>query len=847
MTHRQTKLVTRSAKSKSPVKEDSVVLQNKDLFAKFELELRSPDKILQHEGFDYYDKMLDTDAHVYSIITTRKMGAGSFPYKLIPKNDSTEAFEQMTFIQFLLNEIPIENHFFDILDAIPKGFSIHEIVSRPTDENDDFQNKIIINRLISHPQQHFIFKVKKKTGYDLYFKPADFGDEKKMPMENFLHASFDSSSPYGKPLLEKLYWYYWFKKETGFKFWAIFLEKFGGPTAIMKYPSGDTSNALQLAANEALEDLQNSSGISLPDSFSLDFAKVSQGDISYQNMIDACNAEMSKAALGATQTVEEGRRGSYALSRTHTDVRAEYKLHDVRILRKAIQPQIINRYTKINYSNPLPPTIEFIIPVDNTTLDKPDPDHKGSVTDESLRLMELVERMVALKYGGPTSGDFGHPGRPGQVGGSGAAGGNRPASRDRRTTGGGRTSRGGKRSPIGSRKESVSGGRQTAFGRRLPIVVDEQTTGGRVINNVFERKTTGGGFTTSINQTTTIGGGRVDQKQLSQDELNEINDAIQDGGLEPDDGSLEDFVQDLRSEGTTGGARDVSGGGPQGTRGGPTSGGGIGTTSGKGQFAPILTKEDIETLEISPGEQNQLEDRFERGLADSGVEETLNDIRNDQEVNYVNTFVNGKRITSDEADAIGDALNQNDLSPDPTIGEIETFINNKRESFERIKKQIREMLGKEESDALLTPGGGTRKDTGRVIGDKEPEPDESKSNAPPPPATFRVPIGIGADRKLNFINITNPIEVIKKLFATNPPPKEEPKITEVEAITRVNEILRKGKDEKATPGEVGSVGFMLLRNEIGSDEKSIQQALVNLRKFEALSQKEKNRFLKNKN
>lgn len=393
MATKQNKKVSKKALVKSPVKEDAVVLLNKDLFNKYDLELRSPDAILQHEGYDYYDKMLSTDAHVYSIITTRKMGAGSFPYTLKPKNNSIEADEQMSFIKFLLDEIPIENHFFDILDAIPKGFSIHEIVSRRTNENDEFKNKVVVNRLIFHPQQHFVFKVAKRTGYELWFKSGSFAIEKKLPIEKFLHANFDSSSPYGKPLLEKLYWYYWFKKETGFKFWAIFLEKFGGPTAIMSYPSGDTSTALQDAANAALEDLQNSSGISIPDSFKLEFAKVSQGDISYQNMIDACNAEMSKAALGATQTVEEGRRGSYALSRTHTDVRAEYKNHDSRILRQSIQKQIIDRFTQLNFANPLPPKISFGFTIDrDPALDtipgnirtdrRKNPDHKISIQDE---------------------------------------------------------------------------------------------------------------------------------------------------------------------------------------------------------------------------------------------------------------------------------------------------------------------------------------------------------------------------------------------------------------------------------------------------------------------------------
>jgi len=367
-------------KKKKEKPEDKIILTNNILLSKFDLELRSPDEILKHEGFDYYDKMLSTDAHVYSIINTRKMGAASFPYILEPRNNSDEAREQLEFIQFLLEEIPIENHYFDILDAIPKGFSIHEMVQTPVTENNQFKDKVIISRLVFHSQQHFLFKPKKKTGYDLYFKSATFAEEKKLPLENFLHAMFDSHSPYGKPLLEKLYWYYWFKKETGFKFWAIFLEKFGGPTAIMKYPSGDTSTLLQTAANDALEDLQNSMGISIPDTFSLEFAKVSQGDISYQNMIDACNAEMSKAALGATQTVEEGRRGSYALSRTHTDVRSEYKLHDTKILRKAIQVQIINRFTRFNFANPLPPTIKFKYSVKigdpDSSEERKNPDHK---------------------------------------------------------------------------------------------------------------------------------------------------------------------------------------------------------------------------------------------------------------------------------------------------------------------------------------------------------------------------------------------------------------------------------------------------------------------------------------
>ncbi len=342
-------------------KTSRILITNEQLLSKYNLELKPPDEVLRNEGYQYYNKMLKTDAHVYSIITTRKMGASSFPFTLIPRNSSSQALQQKNFMDFLLKEIPIEDHFFDILDCIPKGFAIHEIITRHTNKNDDFNNKVIIDSLIFQNQKYFSFKAKSKIGYEIFYKGEHSGEKKPIPSVAILHSIFDSHSPYGAPLLEKLYWYYWFKKETGFKFWAIFLEKFGGPTAILSYPDGDTSTALQDQALAILEDLQNETGVVIPDSFSLEFQGARQGSVTFDKMIQICNSEMSKAVLGATQTVEEGKRGSYALSRTHTDVRAEYKNHDTRILRKTIQTQIINRFINLNFSKPLPPRIQFII------------------------------------------------------------------------------------------------------------------------------------------------------------------------------------------------------------------------------------------------------------------------------------------------------------------------------------------------------------------------------------------------------------------------------------------------------------------------------------------------------
>lgn len=359
MADKDSDVITKNLKDKAKLI-DGIFLTNDKLSQKFDFAIESPDAILAIEGYSYYNEMMAKDPHVYSIINTRKRGAASVPYYLEPFNDSDEAAVQKDFVAFLLRSIPIEDHLFDILNAIPFGFSIHEIVTKNTSARSEFPDKKIIETLIFHEDvERFTFKSRPKIGFDMFYTAEHSVKEIPLPEDKFLHSSFDTYNPNGKPLLEKLYWYYWFKKESGFKYWALFLERFGSPTPVLKYPSGDTSGTQQDTALAILDELQDQTGVCIPDDFSFEFLKTSPGDVSYPTMIEKCNAEMSKAVLGATQTVEEGSKGSYALSNTHSEVRSEYKVSDTVLPRRVIQHQIINRFVGFNFVDPMPPNIFF--------------------------------------------------------------------------------------------------------------------------------------------------------------------------------------------------------------------------------------------------------------------------------------------------------------------------------------------------------------------------------------------------------------------------------------------------------------------------------------------------------
>jgi len=59
-----------------------------------------------------------------------------------------------------------------------------------------------------------------------------------VPDRKFICFTYGSTdNPYGKGLGQKLWGPVWFKKH-GIKFWVLFCEKFGSPTARGKYPPG---------------------------------------------------------------------------------------------------------------------------------------------------------------------------------------------------------------------------------------------------------------------------------------------------------------------------------------------------------------------------------------------------------------------------------------------------------------------------------------------------------------------------------------------------------------------------------------------------------------------------------
>lgn len=138
---------------------------------------------------------------------------------------------------------------------------------------------------------------------------------------NFCCGADNDDEPYGLGLAHWLYWPVLFKR-NGLKFWLIFLEKFGMPTAVGKYDpdATDTEKNKLLQATRAI---QTDAGIIMPKAMELELLEAARsGTADYKALQDAMDATIQKVVLGQTASTQ-GTAGKLGNDELQADVRAD--------------------------------------------------------------------------------------------------------------------------------------------------------------------------------------------------------------------------------------------------------------------------------------------------------------------------------------------------------------------------------------------------------------------------------------------------------------------------------------------------------------------------------------------
>lgn len=367
-------------KSPSPVQEMTIEpiisrLATTSLASVLRFADENPDEILKKKGSKVYDEMEAKDAHLYAVYQTRKSAIALIPWYILPSDESDRAKELADFVFQVIDDIrgPFCEKIKALNDAIGKGFVCLEICWKLI-EKGRWKGKFGIEDLIFHHQKFWLFKERrynKGLNQDVILfnpSPSYSIDAFPVPLSKVIHYAFDGQeSMYGKAAFKPLYWYYWFKKE-GWKSWIIFLNKFGMPTVTGQYPNSASRNE-KAALLDVVQSIQEETGIIFPDTMLIKLLEASRaGNASYEALSHACNAEISKGILGATQTVEEGKRGSYALSRAHSGIRELRVEADAIPSADVFQQQLVKRIIDFNFITDSYPQFVMTFDSGKTTL-----------------------------------------------------------------------------------------------------------------------------------------------------------------------------------------------------------------------------------------------------------------------------------------------------------------------------------------------------------------------------------------------------------------------------------------------------------------------------------------------
>lgn len=340
----------------------------------------NPDKVVRKKGLRVFEDMERTDGHYASVLQTRKLMLLGKGFEIQPASKSARDVEIADFVRWNLAQMrgSFTQDLYEILDALGKGFSLSELVWGLADRG-PWKGRVILRALKAKDQQYFGFA---QDDFDnivddgivqnpavthglrlaniltdqqkdtLKASTGGTTSNRRLPRDKFVHFVFNgrAENPYGRGLGGVCYWYSWFKTEGGYKFWMVFLEKFGAPTPALSV-SGEASAADRTKAQAILQTLQAETGIILPPGFTLDLVEATRGgEAGYGALIEKCDATISKIVLGQTLTTEQGDRGARSLGEVHSDTLGGLLAFDADLLQACIQEQLVERLVGYNWA-----------------------------------------------------------------------------------------------------------------------------------------------------------------------------------------------------------------------------------------------------------------------------------------------------------------------------------------------------------------------------------------------------------------------------------------------------------------------------------------------------------------
>lgn len=291
---------------------------------------------------ELFEDMEEKDGHIMAEMGKRRRAVQGLDWDIVPpKNPSKAEKDAASALGDLMQGLDdFEDVLFDTTDAIGKGFVNQELEWHRLDGN-------WLPKTISHRPQSW-FQIAPGYRQEIRLRGVA-GGEPLQPFGWITHTHKAKSGTLERSALFRvLAWPYLFKNYSVGDL-AEFLEIYGIPMRVGKYPSGATEKE-KLTLLRALAALgHNAAGI-IPIGMELEFLNAAQGDpAAFKLMIEWCEKTQSKAILGGTLTSQaDGASSTNALGNVHNEVRMDLRNSDALQVAKTLSRDLIYPIAVLN-------------------------------------------------------------------------------------------------------------------------------------------------------------------------------------------------------------------------------------------------------------------------------------------------------------------------------------------------------------------------------------------------------------------------------------------------------------------------------------------------------------------
>lgn len=298
------------------------------------------------DQLDLADDIEERDGHCFAELDKRAGAVASLEINVTEPPNASAAEKALTerVREWLEGIADFEDVVREMMSGVLRAFSAHELVWQPT--TDSTGATVLLPTLTHRPHRWFAVDTAERN--TLALRRPNGGTEALQPLSWLIHRHKTRNGYLARAgLVRVLAWPYLYKN-FAVRDLAEFLEIYGLPMRLGKYPSGASDTEKRTLLRAVSEIGHNAAGI-IPQGMVVDFMEAAKGtEAPFDSMQNRMEAIQSKVILGQTLSSSEGQHGTQALGQVHEGVRMDIRNSDARQVEATLNAQVISRLCLIN-------------------------------------------------------------------------------------------------------------------------------------------------------------------------------------------------------------------------------------------------------------------------------------------------------------------------------------------------------------------------------------------------------------------------------------------------------------------------------------------------------------------